>query len=399
MDPRFDILPDRKKSLSVKWGVYGPDVLPMWVADMDFKSPEPVIQALQKEVDLGVFGYAYDKDEFKKILVKRLDDLYQWKITPKDILLIPGIVTGLNQVAHMFSKDGGQAIVQTPIYPPFLSVPGNAKLTRVNNPLTWLSDGTYEIDFEGFESAITNQTRVLFLCNPHNPVGRVFQKAELERLAEICLRYNVLICSDEIHCDLVYPGNKHIPIASLSSDIAKNSITMMAPSKTFNIPGLQCSFAVVQNPDLRVKLEHAGEGLTGWVNLMGLVAGKAAYKGGQAWLKDLMVYLQGNRDFLFEFVNQNLPGVRMAKPEGTYLAWLDCREAGIVGNPYIYFLQSARVALNDGKAFGEEGDGFVRLNFGCPRSMLEEALLRMKDALELPEKVVKPTGYVDPFAH
>ncbi|HWQ04919.1 MAG TPA: MalY/PatB family protein [Longilinea sp.] len=399
MDPRFDIIPDRKNSLSVKWGVYGPDVLPMWVADMDFRSPECVVQALQKEVDLGVFGYAYDKEEFKNILVKRLDDLYQWKITPKDIVLIPGIVTGLNQVAHMFSKVGGQAIVQTPIYPPFLSVAGNAGLVRVNNPLTRLPDGTYAIDFDGFESAITNQTRVFFLCNPHNPVGRVFQKEELERFAEICLRHNVLICADEIHCDLIYSGYKHNPIASLSDEIGKHSITMMAPSKTFNIPGLQCSFAVVQNPEIRQKLEQAGEGLTGWVNLMGLVAGKAAYQGGQAWLEDLIIYLQGNRDFLFDYVNQNLPGVRMAKPEGTYLAWLDCREAGIVGNPYAYFLQSARVALNDGKAFGEAGEGFVRLNFGCPRSMLAEALSRMKDALEQHEKVVNPSGYVDPFAH
>lgn len=399
MDPRFDILPDRKKSLSVKWGVYDPDVLPMWVADMDFRSPDSVIQALQKEVDLGVFGYAYDKEDFKEILVKRLDDLYQWKITAKDIVLIPGIVTGLNQVAHMFPKAGGQAIVQTPIYPPFLSIAGNAELVRVNNPLTRLPDGSYEIDFDGFESAITDQTRVFFLCNPHNPVGRVFRKDELERLAEICQRRNILICSDEIHCDFIYSGHRHFPIASLSERIANNSIIMMAPSKTFNIPGLQCSFAVVQNPELRQKLEQAGQGLTGWVNLMGLVAGKAAYQGGQAWLQDLIVYLQENRDFLYEFVNQNLPGVRMAKPEGTYLAWLDCRDAGIIGNPYVFFLQNARVALNDGKAFGEEGDGFVRLNFGCPRSMLSEALLRMKRALDLPERVVKPSGFVDPFAH
>lgn len=399
MDPRFDILPDRKKSLSVKWGVYGPDVLPMWVADMDFRSPDSVVQALQKEVDLGVFGYAYDKESFKEILVKRLDDLYQWKITARDIVLIPGIVTGLNQVAHMFSKDSGEAIIQTPIYPPFLSIAGNAGLERVNNPLTRLSDGSYEIDFFGFESAITDQTRVFFLCNPHNPVGRVFRKDELERLAEICLRHNILICSDEIHCDLIYSGNRHYPIASLSEKIANNSITMMAPSKTFNIPGLQCSFAVVQNPELRQKLEQAGAGLTGWVNLMGLVAGKAAYQGGQAWLQDLIVYLQENRDFLYEFVNQNLPGVRMAKPEGTYLAWLDCRDAGIIGNPFVFFLQNARVALNDGKAFGEEGEGFVRLNFGCPRSMLKEALLRMKSALDLPEKVVNQSGFVDPFAH
>lgn len=397
MDPRFDVLPDRKDSLSVKWHVYGPDVLPMWVADMDFRSPDVVIGALKQEVERGVFGYPYEDSRFKAVLVDRLANLYGWQIDPGDLVFIPGIVTGLNIVSHLFRENGGEVLVQTPIYPPFLGAPKNAGLQRVDVGLVRAPDGQYGIDFDAFEAAITDQTRLFILCNPHNPVGRVYTAGELERLAEICLRRNVLICSDEIHCDLIYSGHRHVPIASLQPEIAQNSITLMAPSKTFNIPGLQCSFAVVQNPELRQRLQKASEGMGGWVNLMGLVAGQAAYQHGQEWLGSLMTYLQGNRDFLFDFVNQRLPGVRMAKPEGTYLGWLDCREAGIDGNPYEYFLQKARVAVNDGKAFGSGGEGFVRLNFGCPRSMLEEALLRMEDALHLPVKKVDTSLHGDPF--
>ncbi len=382
MDPRFDIVPDRRNSNSLKWRIYNPDVLPMWVADMDFRSPEAVLQALQKELDLGVFGYPDGSDEFKEIIVQRMVDLYQWKINAQDIVLISGVVTGLNLVAHLFSKVGGEALVQTPIYPPFLSAPGNAGLKRVDVELIRQMDGSYTIDFDGFEAAITDQTRVFMLCNPHNPVGRVYRKEELERLAEICLRRNILICSDEIHCDLIFSGHHHLPIAALQPEIAQNTITLMAPSKTFNIPGLECSFAIIPNPELRQRFEKAGEGMNSWVNLMGLVAGKAAYANGQDWLKDLMVYLEANRDYLFDFVNQQLPGVKMAKPEGTYLAWLDCRNAGIEGSPYEFFLQNAKVALNDGKAFGKGADDFVRFNFGCSRAMLEEALQRMKRALE-----------------
>lgn len=399
MDPRFDILPDRKNSISLKWRIYEPDVLPMWVADMDFRSPEAVIRAIQKEVDRGVFGYPDGSDEFKAVLVNWLDELYRWRVAPEEILLIPGIVTGLNVVSHLFSKAGGEALVQTPIYPPFLSSPGTAGLTRVDQELVRQPDGSYAIDFAAFESAITDRTRVFMLCNPHNPVGRVFRREELERLAEICLRRNVLICSDEIHSDLIYAGHRHIPIASLHPEIARHSITLMAPSKTFNIAGLQCSFAIVQNPELRAQLKKAGEGMSGWVNLMGMIAGKAAYEEGRDWLRDLMVYLQGNRDYLFDFIQQRLPGVNMAKPEGTYLAWLDCRAAGIVGNPSEFFHQKARVAVNDGASFGKGGEGFVRLNYGCPRSMLEEALQRMKSALELPDKTVDPARVHDPFAH
>lgn len=397
MDPRFDILPDRKDSLSVKWHAYGPDVLPMWVADMDFRSPDVVIEALKKEVERGVFGYPYEDNRFKAVLVDRLNDQYGWKIDPGALVFIPGIVTGLNIVSHLF-PEGGEILVQTPIYPPFLSAPKNAGMKRVDVGLVRSPDGHYSIDFDAFEAAITDQSRLFMLCNPHNPVGRVFKTDELEHLAEICLRRKLLICSDEIHCDLIYSEHRHVPIASLQPEIAQNSITLMAPSKTFNIPGLQCSFAIIQNLEIRQRFQKAGEGMSGWVNLMGLVAGQAAYQGGQEWLRDLMIYLQGNRDFLYDFVNQRLPGVHMAKPEGTYLAWLDCREAGIDGNPYEFFLQQARVAVNDGGSFGEGGKGFVRMNFGCPRSMLEEALLRMENALQQPVKKVATGSSGDPFA-
>jgi cystathionine beta-lyase len=247
--------------------------------------------------------------------------------------------------------------------------------------LTRQADGAYAIDHDAFERAITDRTRIFILCNPHNPVGRVFQRQELERMAEICLRHNLVICSDEIHCDLIFDGNRHLPIATLSPEIARQAITLMAPSKTFNIAGLQCSIAVIENPELREKYKAARAGLAPEINIMGMVAALAAYGEGGPWLDEALRYLQANRDFLLRYVNEQLPGVRMAKPEGTYLAWLDCRQANIPGNPHEFFLQEAKVALNDGAAFGRGGEGFVRLNFGCPRSTLAEALEKMKNAL------------------
>jgi len=213
-------------------------------------------------------------------------------------------------------------------------------------------------------------------------VGRVFRRDELERMAEICLHHGVLICSDEIHCDLLFSGQRHIPIASLDAEIARNTITLIAPSKTYNIAGLDCAIAIIPNESLRRKFRHASKGLVHGANLMGWVAAVAAYRDGQEWLDQLLAYLEANRDYLCNLVRKELPGVQMAKPEGTYLAWLDCRQAGIGADPCDFFLKQARVALNDGKTFGRGGEGFVRLNFGCPKSMLEEALVRMKKALE-----------------
>jgi len=377
----FDFLPDRLHTESVKWRVFDQDVLPMWVADMDFRSPEPVIRALQERVSHGVFGYAMEMPELRETIQNQLFEKYHWTVALEDIVLLPGVVKGFNMACHMFSQEGGGALIQTPVYFPFLSAPANAGLERQEMELTRAEDGRYEIDFDRFEAAITSQTRLFILCSPHNPVGRVFCKEELERMAEICLRHDVVICSDEIHCDLIFSGQQHYPTASLSPEIAQNTITLMAPSKTYNIAGLDCSFAVIQNPDLRRRFQSTDRGLVGHVNLMGLVAALAAYQDGQDWLNQALTYLEANRDHLWQAVNQELPGIRMASPEGTYLAWLDCRGAGIAGSPHRFFLDKAHVAMNDGAAFGKGGEGFVRLNFGCPRSMLDEALARMKHAL------------------
>jgi len=378
----FDKIIDRRNTESSKWHKYGPDVLPMWVADMDFVSPEPVIQALQKRVAHGVFGYPTTPPEMTEIIIDRLDHLHHWQVEPEDLIFLPGVVTGFNLASHTLAEPNGSVLVQTPVYFPFLSAPQNAGMARDEMELTLLGDGTYAIDMQSFDSAISDHTRLFILCNPHNPVGRVFRQDELECMAEICLRHNVVICSDEIHCDLVYNGNPHISIASLDPEIAQNTITLIAPTKTYNLAGLECSVAVIQNPDLREKFQNAKQGLVGWVNLMGMLAGTVAYREGQEWLDQLMAYLESNRDYLYDYVQDELPGISITKPEGTYLGWLDCRHSGIEGSPFEFFLEKAQVATSDGAAFGKGGEGFVRLNFGCPRSMLSEALDRMKASLK-----------------
>jgi cystathionine beta-lyase len=249
-------------------------------------------------------------------------------------------------------------------------------------PLTLMPDGRYIIDFDRFEAAITPETRLFLLCNPHNPVGRVFQNDELEKLAQICLRHNLTICSDEIHCDLIFSGSRHIPIASLSPEIAHNTITLMSPSKTFNLAGLKFSFAIVPNPELRKRMEAARQGLVGGINIMGRVAALAAYRDGQPWLDQLLPYLQANRDLLVNFIHERVPGLRVTPPEGTYLAWLDCRNILSKGDPFSLFLERGRIALQDGREFGAGGEGFLRLNFGCPRATLEDGLARILSALE-----------------
>jgi cystathionine beta-lyase len=384
----FDHPPQRRGSDSLKWGTYDHETLPMWVADMDFISPPAVVQALQERVTHGVFGYPLGLDgdpkqnpELRQVIIDRLKRLYQWQVQAEDLVFIPGVVDGFNLACHMVASPGGGVLEQTPIYHPILHAPENASLQRQEAPLIPTPELHYEIDWDCFEAAITGQTRLFILCNPHNPVGRVFSRDELARMAEICLSHNVLICSDEIHCDLIYPGSHHVPIASLDPQIARHAITLMAPSKTFNIPGLKFAFAVIQDADLRQKYRKASRGLVGWVNLLGQTAALAAYRDSQQWLDDLLAYLQGNRDFLCEYLDKNLPQLHTNCPEGTYLAWIDCRTAGIEGSPYDFFLSKARVAFNDGKIFGTGGEGFVRLNYACSRSTLIEALQRMKHAL------------------
>jgi len=377
----FDQIIERRGSDSVKWGRYDEDVLPLWVADMDFRSPEPVLRALRERVEHGVFGYGMEPPELRRVVVERLQRLYGWSVSPEALLFLPGVGRGFNLAGHAFASPGDGVLVQTPIYPPILHAPANAGLTCDEMELTRQPDGRYIVDFEAFEAAITDRTRVFILCNPHNPVGRVFEREELERMAEVCLRHDVVICSDEIHCDLLSNGSRHLPIASLAPEIAERTVTLIAPSKTYNIAGFKCSVVIAQNAELRKRLNAAKGGLVPGISIMGYAAALAAYRDGQPWLEEVLHYMEANRDFVLEYVPAHLPGITVGKPEGTFLAWLDCRQAGIPGNPHEFFLQKARVAMNDGAAFGQGGEGFVRLNFGCPRATLMEALDRMRKAL------------------
>jgi cystathionine beta-lyase len=383
----FDQLLQRRGTESFKWRTYPDDVLPLWVADMDFMSPEPVRRALREVVDHGVFGYprglhgdATDLPEYVQTIVERLRDRFAWQVEPQDVIFLPGVVVGMNAMCNMFRVQGGSIAVQPPVYPPILDAPHTAGLTRREALLARQSDGTYAIDWDQFDAALQADTRAFILCNPHNPVGRVFRRDELERMAEMCLARNVLICSDEIHGDLIYRGQQHLPIATLDPTIAQHAITFFAPSKTFNLPGLQAAVVIIQNAELRQRFQAARQMMIPWVSVMGLAAMQAAYREGQAWLDQLLVYLEANRDFVHDFVANHLPGLSMAKPEGTYLAWIDCRGANLE-NPYEFFLDKAKVALSNGVSYGAGGQGFVRLNFGCPRSTLEQALRQMKDAL------------------
>ena len=377
----FDRVVERRGTDSIKWRRYGNDVTPLWVADMDFVSPEPIVEALHERVDHRVFGYGGAGEELINVIRHRLKTQYGWDVPGEQVIFVPGVVTGLNLAFQLFADPGDAVLVQPPVYSHFLADPVNRGRAVIGPPLVKKGD-TYEIDFDAFEKAITDRTRIYVLCNPHNPVGRVFRKDELERLADICVRRNVLICADEIHCDLLYPDHHHIPIATLGDEVADRTITFMSPSKTFNLAGLKCSFAIIKNRALRKTWVRGSEGLIPHVNIMGLAAALAAFRDGQDWLDQCLAYLTGNRDLLVDYVREKLPSITMTRMEATYLAWLDCTRSVIPGNPFRFFLKESKVALNDGAEYGKGGEGFARLNFACPRKMLVDALERMAGALE-----------------
>lgn len=380
----FDLPYERRGTDSEKWKAFGNEVLPLWLADMDFPAPPAVLQALHERVAHGIFGYGGVTAELSEAICHRLWEYYHWAVTPDQLLFLPGLVSGLNISCRAVCPPGAGVLVQTPIYPPFLSAPVNQGLHLniaelfVTRSKQWLH---YSIDYNAFEAAIQSHTRLFMLCNPHNPVGRCYTREELINLAEICTRNDLIICADEIHCDLLLENSSHLPIASLSPEIAKRCITLMAPSKTFNIAGLYCGFAIIQNPSLRKQYQLAAQGIMPEVNLLGFTAALAAYKNGETWHKELMVYLNGNRNVFTDYVQEHLPMLRTTIPEGTFLAWLDCSATGIIGNQHEFFLNHAKVALNDGQRFGQGGNDFVRLNFGCSRSTLTQALMQMKFAL------------------
>ncbi|MBA3073786.1 MAG: putative C-S lyase [Anaerolineae bacterium] len=372
---------NRRGTDSVKWGLYGDDVLPLWVADMDFQSPAAVIEALQERVAHGVFGYPLHPQELRELVAARMLERYQWKISPKDMIFIPGVVPGFNLTCQLLTKPGESLLIQPPVYPPILNAAEKAGVRNIRAELVRQPDGSYAVDFEALEAAIEADTRCLIFCNPHNPVGKVYTRPELERIAHICLKHKLTIISDEIHSDLVFTGSQHIPIASLSDEVAKNTVTLIAPSKTFNIAGLSCAVMICSNHELLKKIENASHGLLGDVNLLGLTAAIAAYRDGGEWLAQTMQVLEGNLDYLTNFIQKRLPQIKMHKPDATYLAWLDCSELALEEGPYKFFLKKAKVALNFGDDFGEGGQGFVRLNFGCSRELLSEALDRMEKAV------------------
>lgn len=384
----FDEIINRRGTHSVKHDIFDPDVLALWVADMDFPAPEPVVQSLRERVEHRIFGYSMSPPELKAVLCQRMADLYGWEVQPEQIISMPGVVAGLKTAIRIFGRPGSNVLMQPPVYPPFFSAPQCGGQTARSAPLTRIQDGNrlhYTIDFDTFEAAIDAQTKVFLLCSPHNPSGRVWTRDELTRMAEICEKHDILICSDEIHCDLIFEGHRHIPIAALSPEVSRRTITLMAPSKTYNLPSMGFAFAIIQDEAVRAQFQTGAEVLA-HVGVMGYTAALAAYRDGQPWLDAVLAYLQANRDFVTQFVTEHLPGLAITHPEGTYLSWLDCREYlhgeskdGEWIDPF--FLEHAKVALNAGKVFGEGGEGFVRLNFACPRAVLTDALHRMRAAV------------------
>ena len=388
----FDQVVDRRLTNSTKWRKYPEEVLPLWVADMDFRTPEPILDAIRSNLDMGVLGYDLQTESLQEVAAARMERLYGWQIEPEMVIATPGIVSGFNVAARAVCEQGDGILIQVPVYFPFLSLSENGGFTQQTAPLTLAKDRQYlryKVDFDTFKSCFHSngaRTHMFLFCNPHNPTGNLFHKEDLLKFAELCLEDEILICSDEIHSELILGDRSHIPIASLSPDIARHSITLISPSKTFNVPGLFCGLAIVPDPLLREGFKKQVDRLTLHVNSLGILAAQVALSGAcDDWLLELRTYLRANRDFLLKFTREFLPGIHTTNPEATYLAWLDCNdliaEGRIQGSPYEFFLKEAKVALNDGPTFGPGGEGFVRLNFGCPRSILSEALERMRKAL------------------
>lgn len=373
----FDTLVERRNTASLKWDKYkGTDIIPLWVADMDFQAPPAVIEALHRRVEHGVFGYSQPPGDLIDAVLNMLAREHNWPVKPEWIVWLPGLVTGINVACRAVGHSDDAVMTCTPVYPPFLTAPLLAGRELISVP--HVDDGArYTFDFAAMEKAITPGTRMFILCNPQNPTGRSFTLAELRQLADICLKHGIIICSDEIHCGLVLDRNiRHTTLAALDDEIAASTITLLAPSKTYNLPGLGCSLAVIPDKGLRSSFRKAMEGIVPHVNVLGFTAALAAYRDAEDWHRALLDYLRSNRDLVEDFVART-PGVSMHHIEATYLAWIDCRNLS-TENPAAFF-EEAGVGLSNGREFGSEG--FVRLNFGCSRRILLAALERMDKAL------------------
>lgn len=382
----FDEQINRLNTDSVKWNgikmIYGTeDILPMWVADMDFASPYQIKEALMKRVEHGIFGYGVPSSEINTVVKHWVKRRYKWDIKEEWLIPSSGVVTSIAFAIQALTEKGDKVLIQTPVYYPFYSMIENNGRKIVKNPLV-LKNDKYEIDFNDFEDKLKSGVKLFILCSPHNPVGRVWTRKELEKMGELCERYGVYIVSDEIHADIIYEPNVHTPMASLNRYWENNSITCIAPSKTFNIPGLQASVMIIPSSEIREKVRTV-QGTIGFhgLNIFGNVAMEAAYKYGEEWLEALLPYLQKNRDALIQFIREEIPELNVVAPEGTYLVWIDCRKLGLSNDEIKErLIHRGKLGLEPGVKYGTEGAGFVRMNIGCTYKTLQDGLKRLKRA-------------------
>lgn len=360
------------------------DLIPMWVADMDFKATPCIIDALRNRLEQGIYGYTTRPNSYNESIVNWVSRRFGWNIKSEWLVFSPGVIPAISILIQELTNEGDKIMIQEPVYSPFNSVVKDNKRELVISPLKKLEDGNYVMDYEDIESKIKD-VKIFILCNPHNPVGRVWTKEELKQLGDICIKHNVKVISDEIHSDIIFKGYKHIPFASICKEFEQNSITCMAPTKTFNIAGLQMSQVILPNEDDYKALDSAFARIDiRRNNAFSLVATEATYNNGEEWLTDFIDYLEGNMDFAVDYIEKNMPKLKVRKPQGTYLLWVDFSELGLSDEEVAKFLvENAKVALNNGPSFGIGGQGYQRINLACPRSMVEEALTRIKNAIDL----------------
>jgi cystathionine beta-lyase len=391
----FDIACDRKNTGSIKWdcvqSIFGnEDVIPMWVADMDFPVAQPVAEALTKRTQHPFYGYTLPASSVMEAVVDRLKRKFNWHVQPEWIVFTPGVISALGMAVRTIARPGDQIILQQPVYYPFFPVVTGAGCQIVNNGLK-LINGQYEMDFADLESKFAprnlmlpspSRVKAIILCNPHNPVGRLWSREDLIRLGDTVIKHGGLVISDEIHCEILFKGYRHIPFASISDEFARNSIVCMGPTKTFNLAGLPVSTIIIPDKKIRENFVNTGDGLMPGPCLLAYTALEAAYRHGDEWLEQMLNYLQANLEFLLSFIENRIPRIRVIRPQGTYLVWLDCRGLNMDDDSLKNFMrEKARVGFDDGYIFGAGGSGFERMNIACPRSILEEALKRIEVAV------------------
>jgi cystathionine beta-lyase len=384
----FDEIIDRRGSCSLKHDFAGERGMPeglvsMWVADMDFHSPDCISEALKRAAGFGIYGYTSPKEDYYAALTRWFSERHGFKFSREHVITTPGVVFALAACVRAFTEEGEGVMLQRPVYYPFTEVILSNRRRLVNNPLSRLPDGRYGVDFQDFENKIVSEGVKLFLlCSPHNPVGRVWKAEELRRMGEICLKHGVVVVSDEIHCDFVFPGSRHQVFQMLSGDFADICVSCTSPGKTFNLAGLQISNIIIENQALRRRFRSAVEE-TGYSQppLMGVVACRAAYEGGGQWYEEMMAYLLGNLDYMRSFINERLPALKLIEPEGTYLTWVDFSGVCTPEQSRELIVNRAGLWLDDGTMFGPEGEGFQRINIACPRAVLKNALESLESAI------------------